>query len=60
MVNDTQFEKFLMNCTTTPPNDAELHYEIHKLPANRITSTSTLFQNGGIVSEMSPFSPTMP
>lgn len=60
MVNQTDFEHFLMNCTAAPPNDAELHYEIHKLPANRITSTSTSFQNGGTVSEASPFSPSMP
>ena len=59
MVNHTDFEHFLMNCTAAPPNDAELHYEIHKLPANGITSTSTSFQNGGI-SEASPFSPSMP
>lgn len=60
MVNDTQFEKFLMNCTTAPPNDAELHYEIHKLPPNRITSTSSSFQNEGTIPLASPFSPSMP
>ncbi len=60
MVNHTDFEHFLMNCTAAPPNDAELHYEIHKLPANRITSTSTSFQNGKTISEASPFSPSMP
>jgi hypothetical protein len=60
MVNHTDFEHFLMNCTAAPPNDAELHYEIHKLPANRITSTSASFQNGKTISEASPFSPSMP
>jgi hypothetical protein len=40
MVNHTDFEFFLMNCIGAPPNGAQLHYEIHKLPANRITSTS--------------------
>ena len=57
MVNHTNFEHFLMNCTSAPPSDAELHYEIHKLPDHRITSTSS--QHGGI-SGANPFSPSMP
>jgi hypothetical protein len=61
MVNHTDFfEHFLMNCNAAPLNDAQLHYEIHKLPANRITSTSTSFQNGGTISGASQFSPSMP
>ena len=56
MVNHTDFEHFLMNCTAAPPNDAELHYDIHKLPDNRITSSSTSFQNGGTVSGACQFS----
>jgi len=41
MVNHTDLDHFFMNCIGAPPNGASLHYEIHKLPANPITSSSS-------------------
>jgi len=41
MVNDIEEANFFMNCNTPPASSAELHYEIHKLPANVITSSLT-------------------
>jgi hypothetical protein len=55
MVNHTDFEFFLMNCIGAPPNGAQLHYEIHKLPANRITSTSTTSSTSSSTASASPF-----
>ena len=53
MVNHTDGEQtdgtFYMNCNAPPADDAELHYEIHKLPPNVIKSTSTSFQKGETV-----------
>ena len=39
MVNHTQEDSFLMNCNTPPANNAQLHYETHRLAANLITSS---------------------
>jgi hypothetical protein len=39
MVNDIEEANFFMNCNTPPAENAQLHYEIHKLPANVITSS---------------------
>lgn len=40
MVDHTQEASFLMYCNAPPDSGAQLHYEIHKLPANVITSTT--------------------
>ena len=41
MVNHTVEGSFFMNCIGAPPSGAQLHYEVHKLPANPITSSSS-------------------
>jgi hypothetical protein len=41
MVNHTDLEHFFMNCIGAPPDGAQLHYEIHKLPAIGFIETST-------------------